>query len=120
VNASHSVRQTLGENRVVLNALPLGADAMSDILSTTHRDQEIGVALSLPPHRAMQKITLWETIIKIDLNGLACPLGSGSSVPSHRFVQPTRRELPQIPSATITVAQGAATVEPDSTLDSTR
>ena len=93
---------------------------MGDVHSIALPEPWAGVALALPTRRPNQHILVWEAVLETNLNGLACPLGHGLSLPPAKFVQPSRREMPPVPSKTVTVEQGAATVVPDSTSGSTQ
>jgi hypothetical protein len=93
---------------------------MSDVQSSAPPQFWAGVSLALPTRRPSQQIMVWEAVFETKLNGLACPLGHGSSLPSAKFVQPSRKELPLVPSKTVTVEQGAAMIVSDSTSGPTR
>jgi hypothetical protein len=95
-------------------------DAMSEVQTTAGQVGAPGVRLAPPTRRSIQRISGWDAVLHASLNGLAYPLGSGSSLAPNRFVQPSRRELPVTPSKSAIVEQGAEEVASDSTTGSTQ
>lgn len=94
---------------------------MNDLSSATLPQSEAEVALALPLRRAPHNVRIWEAVVGTGgLSGLACPMDLGASMPSLRFIHPSRRELPHISPGTIQIRQGAPQVRSDSTADSTR
>lgn len=94
---------------------------MSNLSSATLPQSEAEVALELPLRRSPHNVRVWETVVGTGgLSGLASPVGFGSTMPSLRFIHPSRRELPHISPGTIQIRQGAQQVRSDSTSDSTR
>ena len=79
------------------------------------------VSLAVPMSGSNPRLTVWEMLgAPQNTRGLAMPFPGSTTVPSPRFIPPSRREHLRSPMGTSRVMAGSPMVCSDSTVDSTR